>query len=239
MNSRRLEFRKNASVSVVSSLSLALVLIALSACSSGGTPELPDSRPIVVRSGARLFPERDRLEEINSWFVAQRENIDVDPTFLIDVANRDTPAYPWESLFIEGDTARIGLEASKSSEAQFPYMIYAHYYLMKEMGRLGEFLPGAEGLEGYPLERMILSRVADAWLLGRASYGAVAYDPLEEILYSNEAGYLDAFILTARGEEFNRERQAWLREDPEALERYRGWFVETFGREPPGLRGED
>jgi hypothetical protein len=74
-------------------------------------------------------------------------------------------------------------------------------------------------------------------LLGRTSYDAVAYDPLEELLYSNEAGYLDAFILTARGEEFAEEREAWLREDPEALERYRQWFLETFDREPPGLRG--
>ncbi len=229
--------RKNVLSGFVRPLVLAVIAGSFSACSSGDTPDLPSPRPIVVRSGARVRPDAARLEEINIWFVAQRDNIELDPTFLIDVANRPTPAYPWESLFIEGDTARIGLELDKSFEAQYPYMVYAHYYLMRDMGRLGEFLPGGEGLEGYALERAILARVADSWLLGRASYDAVAYDPLEEILYANEAGYLDALILTARGEEFDRERQAWLREDPEALERYRSWFVETFDREPPGLRG--
>ena len=228
---------KNAPSGYVRPLVLAVIASSLSACSSSGPPELPSPRPIVIRSGARVFPDEARLEEINTWFVAQQENIELDPSFMIDVANRPTPAYPWESLFIEGDTARIGLEVDKSFEAQYPYMVYAHCYLMRDMGRLGEFLPGGEGLEGFALERAILARVADAWLLGRASYDAVAYDPLEEILYSNEAGYLDAFILTARGEEYDRERQAWLREDPEALERYRSWFVETFEREPPGLRG--
>lgn len=215
---------------------VSLTLVA-SSCSSSGPPELPQPRPIVVRSGARVFPDQVRLEEINAWFTAQRENIDLDPTFLIDVVDRPTPAYPWESLVIIADTARIGVEVTKSYEAQYPYMIYAHYHLMEKMGRLEEFLPGAAGLEGYALERKILDRVADSWLLGRASYQAVAYDPLEELLYSNEEGYLDAFILTARGEEFGQERQAWLKEDPEGLERYRRWFVETFEREPPGLRG--
>jgi hypothetical protein len=209
----------------------------LAACSSGGPPVVPEPRPIVVRSGARLFADKDRLDEINTWFVAQRENIEEDPTFLIEVANRPTTAYPWESLFIEGDTARIGLESSKSSAAQYPYMVYAHYHLMEVMGRLEEFLPDAGALEGYALERRILERVADSWLLGRASYDAVAYDPLEELLYSNEEGFLDAFILTARGEEFEQEREAWLKEDPDAQEVFRQWFLETFEREPPGLRG--
>jgi hypothetical protein len=237
MNARSIQIPKNGFRGAVLLLTMGLAAISFSACSSGGPPALPDPRPIVVRSGARVFAEPDRLEEINQWFRAQRENIELDPTFLIEVVNRPTPAYPWESLFIEGDTARIGLEVTRSFEAQYPYMVYAHYHLMREMGRLEEFLPSAGTLEGYALERMILERVADSWLLGRASYDAVAYDPLEELLYSNEEGYLDAFILTARSEEFAEERQAWLREDPEALDRYREWFLETFEREPPGLGG--
>jgi len=59
---------------------------------------------------------------------------------------------------------------------------------------------------------------------------------LEELVYANENGYLNAMLLTARGDEFKEERQAWLKDDPEALERYRRWFVDTFSREPPGLR---
>jgi hypothetical protein len=140
---------------------------------------------------------------------------------------------------MHADSAEIALETRKSLEARLVYEIYAHYHLMKEFGRLEEFLPGAGDEEGFSLERAILARVADAWLLGRAVYDAEPYDPLEEILYANENGYLDALILTARGDEFQEERQAWLQDDPEALERYRSWFVETFTREPPGLRGED
>ena len=176
------------------------------------------------------------MEEIDAWFRPEMENIEQDPTFLIDAVDRDTPAYPWESLLIVGDTARIGVEARKAPEAVTAYEIYAHLHLMKDMGRLDEFLPGAADAEGYILERAILARVSDVWLYGRGVYGATAYDPLEELLYSNENGYLDAFILTARGEEFGEERQRWLQEDPEALEQYQQWFVDTFSREPPGLR---
>jgi len=208
---------------------------AVSAC-AGGPGELPDPRPIVVRSGARLYPEKSRLEEIDAWFRPEMDNIERDPTFMIETVERDTPAYPWESLYIVADTAKIALEMRKSPEASTAYMIYAHLHLMNAMNRLDEFLPGASGAEGYVLERAILARVSDVWLYGRGVFNAVAYDPLEELLYSNESGYLDAFILTARGDEFGEERQRWLQDDPEALERYRAWFVETFEREPPGLR---
>jgi hypothetical protein len=191
----------------------------------------------VIRSGARLFPEKPRLEEIDAWFRPQMENIEMDPTFMIETVPRDTPAYPWESLLIvEPDTAKIGVESNKSPEAQTAYMIYAHLRLMDFMGRIDEFLPGSAGMDEFGLERAILARVADVWLYGRAVFNAVAYDPLEELVYSAENGYLDAFILTARGDEFEEERQAWLQEDPEALERYRQWFMETFSVEPPGLR---
>ncbi len=198
-------------------------------------PELPAPRPIIVRSGARLFADPERMKAIDAWLRPQLENIRSDPSFLVDYVERDTPSYPWESLLIVADTARIGVERGFQDAAQV-FGIYAHYHLMKMMGRIEEFLPGGEGMEGYALERAILARVSDAWFLGRAVYQAEAFDPLEEILYSNENGFLDAMILTARGDEFKEERQAWLKEDPEALERYRDWFVGVFSREPPGLR---
>lgn len=214
---------------------LALLVLGTMGC-AGGPSTLPDPRPIVIRSGARLFPEKPRLEEVDGWFRLQRENIEVDPTFLIETVARDTPAYPWESLLIvPPDTARIGVELSKSAEASTAYEFYAHYHILDYMGRLEEWLPEAANLDGYQLERAILSRVSDVWLYGRAMFQAVAYEPLEQLLYSAENGYLDAFILTARGDEFSEERQAWLREDPEALERFRTWFVATFEKEPPGL----
>jgi hypothetical protein len=207
----------------------------LGACATGPS-ELPTPRTIVIRSGARLYPEKPRMEEIDDWYRPQMQNIEMDPTFFIETVERDTPAYPWESLLIIADTAKIGVEISKSIEAATAYSIYAHLHLMKEMGRLEEFLPGSGGQEGYLLERAILARVADVWYYGRGTFQAQAYDPLEELLFCNEAGYLDAFILTARGEEFEEEKEAWLREDPEGAERYRSWFLQTFEREPPGLR---
>lgn len=202
-----------------------------------GDPALPTPRPVVIRSGARIAPDQRRLEEIDRWFRRQEQNIRDDPTFLIEEVTRDTPAYPWESLYITGDTAKIGVESRKSPEAGTAYMIYAHFHLMRKMGRLEEFLPGASSMDEFTLEKEILSRVADVWYLGRSAYSATPYEPLEEILYAKENGFLDAFILTARRDQFARERGLWLEEDPEGLERYRRWFVATFSREPPGLRG--
>lgn len=214
-----------------------LVTAGVVAC-GGGPPEVPEPRPLVIRSGARLTPDKERLRDIDAWFRPQLENINQDPSFFIQVVDRDTPAYPWESLVMEGDTATIGLETQKSPEAQTAYLIYAHLHLMDRMGRLDEWLPGAEGMEGFELERAMVSRTSDVWLFGRSAFDATPYEPLEEIMYSKENGYLDAFLLTARGEDFPEARQAWLQEDPQALERYRQWFVETFEEEPPGLREE-
>lgn len=219
-------------------LATGLLVTGLGGCAAGAS-DLPDPRPLVIRSGARLYPEKPRMEEIDSWFRPQMQNIEQDPSFWIITVVRDTPAYPWESLLIQGDTANIGVEGGKSREAETAYQIYAHLHMMKTMGRLDEFLPGAPQAEGYALERAMLARVSDVWLYGRGVFDAVAYEPLEELVYSNEAGYLDAFLLTARGEEFPEERARLLQEDPESLDRYRAWFLDTFEREPPGLRDEE
>lgn len=218
-------------------VALAMMAMAFVAC-SGGQPDLPDPRPVVIRSGARLYVEPERMQAIDAWFRAQLDNIQTDPSFWIITVNRDTPSYPWESLVIVADTAKIGVQRGYP-DAEQVYQIYAHYRLMETMNRIGEFLPGGEDLEGFSLERAILARVADAWLLGRSVYQATAFEPLEELTYANENGYLDALILTARADEFPDEREAWLNEDPEAPERYRQWFLETFSREPPGMRGVD
>lgn len=216
-------------------LASALVILEVGAC-AGGPAELPPPRPIVIRSGARLYPEKERMEEIDSWFRPEMQNIEQDPTFWIETVSRDTQAYPWESLLIQGDTARIGVERSASPEARTAFSVYAHLRLMSLWGRLEEFIPEVTEGDGYPVERAILSKVSDVWFFARGVYDAPAFDPLEELLFANEAGYLDPFILTARGDDFGDQRARWLREDPEALERYRAWFVETFEREPPGLR---
>ena len=107
---------------------------------------------------------------------------------------------------------------------------------MDTMDRLDEVIPEAVGTHGYELERAILARVSDAWLYGRAAFDIPPYGPLDELMFSRENGYLDAFILTARPEEFEEEHDTWLRENPGGAEEYRQWFLETFEREPPGRR---
>ena len=107
------------------------------------------------------------------------------------------------------------------------------------MGRLDEFLPEAADAEGYELERAILARVSDAWLYGRALFDFAPYGPLDELLFSHENGYLEAFVLTARREEFEEELDTWVRENPGRQEQYAQWFLETFETEPPGRRGPD
>jgi hypothetical protein len=216
---------------------LVVIFTSLAATACGPTtPEVPAPRPIVIRSGDRLFAEPERMEAIDAWYRLQWENIETDPSFMIAAVSRDTPSYPWESIVLGPDTATIAVQTGYD-EAVRVFQLYAHYRLMADRGRVGEFLPGGEDLEGFALERAILARVSDAWFLARAAYQAVAFDPLEELLYANENGYLDALILTARGDEFKEEKAAWLEEDPGALERYRSWFLETFSKEPPGIKG--
>ena len=67
-------------------------------------------------------------------------------------------------------------------------------------------------------------------------FATAPFGPLDELMYATEEGFLDAFVFTARPEEFAEARAAWAREKPEEAEGYRSWFLETFNREPPGLR---
>ncbi|MDX1566192.1 MAG: hypothetical protein R3223_00230 [Longimicrobiales bacterium] len=214
----------------------ALLLATLAAC--GGPPAVPPPRPLVLYSGVRLTPTQERLNEIDEWIRPQLENIQEDPSFLIRTVPRDSTMYPWEGLEIVADTADIALGRG-ASEAQVPYMIYAHLHLMEERGELEQWLPESAEETGYELERAIMSRTSDAWLYGRSAWDAPPYEALDEIVYSTEYGYLDAFLFTARPDAFTDARRAWLAENPGGIEEYRRWFVETFNREPPGLRDEE
>lgn len=214
----------------------AFIVATLAACS--GPPAVPPPRPLVLYSGVRLTPTQEGLNEIDAWIRPQLENIREDPSFLIRTIPRDTTVYPWEGLEIVADTANIALRRGPA-EAQTPYMIYAHLHLMEERGELERWLPEAADETGYDRERAIMSRTSDAWLYGRSAWDAPPYEALDEIAYSTEYGYLDAFIFTARPDAFAEARRAWLAENPGGIEEYRRWFVDTFGREPPGLRDEN
>ena len=206
--------------------------LATVACGSGYS--LPAPRSLVVRSGLRLQADEARLAEIDVWVREQQESIIVDPSFWIIENRSSAETYPWEALTISGDTAVVLVYASVPESASF-VSFYGHFHLMDAFDRLEEVLPEAVATEGYELERAILARVSDAWLYGRSTFDIPPYGPLDELLFSRENGYLDAFILTARSEEFGEERSTWLQENPGRDEEYHRWFLETFEKEPPGL----
>jgi len=210
--------------------------LAVGACATSYS--LPAPRTLVVRSGARIYAEEARLDEIDVWVREHLDNIALDPSFLMTYETTVEQTYPWEGLSIRGDTAEVLLYQAAPEALNFLY-IYGHFHLMDKMNRLDEFLPEAVGAQGYELERTILARLSDAWLYGRAVFDTPPYGPLDELLFANEGGYLDAFILTARPEEFEQERATWLRENPGQEAVYTRWFLETFETEPPGPRRLD
>jgi len=209
-----------------------LLALATSACGSGRAP-LGPPRPLVVHSGVRISPDPERLEEIYEWVTAEDESIELDPSFWLEPVAAEEATYPWETLIVGPDTTRYQFPRL-APDAQTSYSIYAHLHIMKRMGRLDEWLPDHADAEGYELERAIVSRVSDSWLLGRASFDTPPFDLLDQLLYAKEFGYLDEFLLTARSEEFAEERDAWIADNPGRMEAYEAWFRETFDRAPPG-----
>ncbi len=210
------------------------ILTVLAGC-AGVAPEIAPPRPIVIHSGARLRVEHERMKEVNEWVTREQENIVEDPTFLVETRPSTNDVYIWDQLEIEGDTVRTPVNASVA-DSRLVHEIYAHLHLMVDMGRQDEWLPEAADAVEYALERAILARVADAWLLGRTVFDVAPYGPLDELIYANEAGFLDAFVFTARPSEFAVARAEWARANPGETDRYRDWFLETFNRDPPGLR---
>jgi len=175
------------------------------------------------------------MNAVNQWVTAEQVSIRDDPSFWVISQPGDGDVYPWDGLRISSDTVWVSTPTS-SQDPQLVFQIYAHQHLMVSMGRQAEWLPEAPEAEGFELERAILSRTADAWILGRSVYNTQPYGPLDELAYAKEEGHLDAFIFTARPDQFAEARAEWARANPGGMERYRDWFLETFNREPPGLR---
>ena len=84
--------------------------LAAGACSGGYA--LPAPRPLVVRSGARLFADQARLAEIDVWVRRQQESIITDPTFWIVETRSSMETYPWQALSISSDTAVVQVYAA-------------------------------------------------------------------------------------------------------------------------------
>jgi hypothetical protein len=214
-------------------LGLASVVIG---CASG-PPDVPPPRPIVIHSGARIRADHDRMRKVYEWVTREETNINDDPSFWIIGQSTINEVFPWDGLRISNDTATVQIPLG-GNDASLVYQIYGHLHLMVTMGRQEEWLPEAPSAVGYELERAILKRCADAWVLGRTVFDTQPFGPMDELAYASESGFLDAFIFTARPDEFAVSRTAWARENPERTEEYRDWFIETFNREPPGLRSD-
>ena len=215
---------------------LAVLAFGVAACGTGAR-ELPTPRRLVIHSGERIAPAAERMEEVDAWGREQMDSIRVDPSFMIVYLKQNTPAYPWETLRLNepGDTAEIGYQNRPGMYG--PYHIYAHLHLMQAQGRLDRWLPEAGGGTPFEIERAILSRVADTWLYQRSIHDVRPNGILDELIYANENGFLDAFILTARPNEFVEARRAWQAENRDGRDAYVAWFRKTFERDPPGLRG--
>ena len=209
-----------------------LAFMGLMACGSVVTA-ITSPRPLVVFSGARIQPDSAHLDDVDDWFQRAAEVIEQDPTFMVVVDDLPRPAYPWETLEFRGeDTVRVALAGVP--DPALTYEIYGFLHLMKRMERIEPWFPEAATLEGYDLERFILDRTADTWLLLRSVYGAQPYAPLDEMVYAQDRGYLDEMILSARASEFPEVREAYIAEHPGRIEEYRTWFRETFDRDAPG-----
>ena len=222
-------------------LTLATLLVLPSLACASGEIELPNPRRLVIYSGARLSPPKERMEEVDAWVREQYDSIQLDPSFMIITAPEEGPVYPWESLRLNalGDTANIGFQAGPGvgGMRRGPFLIYAHLHLMGAQDRLDRWLPEAVGADDYEIEKAILARVADVWLYQRSIFDAPPYSILDELTYANENGFLDEFILTARPDAFVEARKEWLAQNPDGNSAFVEWFQTTFERDPPGLGG--
>jgi hypothetical protein len=174
------------------------------------------------------------MAEVDQWVFQELEEIEYDPSFLIRMALEDLARYPWDTLDLMGDTADIRLAAG-ASDAETPYQIYAHLRLIQGRGELTEWVPEAEGLTGFDVERAILRRVADVWLLGRTVYDTQPFGPLDELLWAHESGYLEDLIFATQGDRFPEAKADHAAGEPGREEAFRSWFRRTFERDGPGF----
>lgn len=216
-------------------------LVSLGACASAA-PDIPAPRPIVIHSGARIRADHDEMKVVNEWVTREQTNITDDPSFMIVASGVVEETFPWEGIaFATGgsqDSVTVRLPLT-GRDATLVYELYAHMHLMARTGRQEEWLPEAPDAVGYDLERAIVARIADAWILGRTVFDTQPFGPLDELAYSKDAGFLDAFIFTARPGDFSASRAQWARENPGEAQRYRDWFLDTFNKEPPGIRANE
>lgn len=206
-------------------------------CASAVGLATPSPRPLINSQGTRLVVEHDRMEEVDGWVTEAAATIEEDPSFMVVSRSVPEPAYPWETFsFAPDDTVKIAYEAPVP-DIGTSYQIYAFLHQMRRMGRLVDWFPETEELEdGWPLERFIVDKVADSWLLGRTTYDTPPYDPLDDLIYAQDAGMLDALVLYSQGEEYPEAVERFLDENPDGFDDFEAWYREAIGRELPRRR---
>ncbi len=220
---------------ILSQGALVALLLTPTLAACGGQVAVPQPRSIIIYTGERIQTDGERMMAVEAWMRPQLDHIDTSPDFLIRVHRENVRRYPWDALEIDGDTAHIRVY-SLTGDVDTPYLLYAHYRLAQETGDIDRWLPEeAEGLVGFDLEKAILQRIADVWLLGRSVYDTQAYGPLDELLYSAEFGYLEDFIVATQGDRFPEERERVVAEAPERAEAFSDWLYRTFERPEPGF----
>lgn len=216
-----------------------LAAVALSACGSS-VALAPDPRPLVNRQGARLVMEPERAQEAYLWVDEEILEIQQNPTFWVITQPSTADLLPWETLDVtpSGDSATVLYPRSAPDLAQV-YQIYAHFGITEVRGTIGEWLPGADTLSGWDLELAKVDRLAEAWLLGRASFSFAPYEPMDAITYAAEGDMLEPLLLSLRGFEFPEVRDAWLEANPEGEAEFREWYRRTLGRDPEPIGSGD
>jgi hypothetical protein len=218
-----------------------LGVVLLAACA--GTPPLPQTRSVITMTGERVQAEPEAMVEVDAWLRPQLADVERKGD-RIRLLQEDRAVYPWKTLEIRADTALISVQRGQG-DAETPFLLYAHFRLVAETGDadLERWLPEAVPEEGpvatgVDLERLILRRIADVWLLGRSVFDTTPHGPLDELLYANEAGFLEEFMLTSQPERFEAEAASHFAANPERREAFRSWFLRAFEREGPGFLGE-
>jgi hypothetical protein len=151
---------------------------------------------------------------------------------------RNLPAhptpYPRDATAFE-PAAVVEVEiADVAPDAETPFLIYSHLRFLQEQGGIEEWAPEAEGLTGFELEKAILSRVSDVWLLGRSAFDTEPFGPMDELMYAREHGFLEDLILTTQRERFPVEAEAYWSGQQDRLREFVAWLERTFDREQPG-----
>lgn len=210
-----------------------LVALAIGGCAGPSTIEPP--RSIIIFSGARIQADMDRMNTTDLWFRELNDYLERNRG-LVRVLAVEERVYPWETLEAVGDSLIVARDGN-ALDVEGPFRAYGFLRLAEERNLLVDWLPDAEGMSGFDLELEILARTADVWLLGRSVYDTAPYEPLDELIYAREGGFLREFALVTQEERFPDEHAAHFEANPERADAFRAWFEDTFERSGPGFIG--